>query len=170
LVFRYYSVFKASEPLASRRSRTGEKTSSGRQKTHSVSGPQASSQSIGNYPIAPPRLSNRFRSSKDDYSTSPGPVKGLAATLCAISIHFRADPSPSPLGGALTLSCVEPHDSHRPGRSQSASDVGERYCSAVLNSVKQFHENFLVSSACLNEPDVAALAYLENLAGEPFCR
>jgi hypothetical protein len=106
-------------------------TSSGRQKTHSVSGPQASSQSIGNYPIAPPRLSNRFRSSKDDYSTSPGPVKGLAATLCAISIHFRADPSPSPLGGALTLSCVEPHDSHHPGRSQAASDVGERYCSAV---------------------------------------
>ena len=80
--------------------------------------------------------------------------------------HFRADSSPSPLGGALTLSCVEPHDSHHPGISRAASDVGERYCSAVLNGVKQFRENFLVSfSACLNEPGVAALAYLENLAG-----
>lgn len=50
-----------------------------------------------------------------DYSTLSAPVKGPTRIFCAFSLSFRADPaSPSPLGRAICLSCVEPCDSHRP--------------------------------------------------------
>ena len=45
---------------------------------------------------------------KPFFSISSGPK------LRPSYLFFLADPSPLPLGGAITLSCVEPLDSHHP--------------------------------------------------------
>jgi hypothetical protein len=78
-----------------------------------------------------------------DYSTLSALVKGLVRLFCAPSLHFRTDRTdPSPLGGALRLSCVGPYDSHRPEQCRAASDVGDEYCSAVRRSVKRPEDIF----------------------------
>ncbi len=168
MVFRYYSVFKASKPLASRRSRTGDRP------------PRATKNPLGEWAsgIFPAcrevtlshRLGCQIASGHwlRDYSTLSAPVKGPTRLFCATSPFSRRPNEPSPLGGAIRLSCVEPCDSHRPGRYRAASDVGEGYCSAVWMSVKRLAEKYPEKPYSRrlragDQPDVATLTYLEDL-------
>ena len=111
----------------------------GRIKTHSLSGPQVPPQSAEKLPYRAASVFKSFPVIGRGIIAACPPLSKTSSELFAYPLIFSLtdQTSPSPLGGALLLSCVEPCDSHRPEQCRAASDVGEGYCSVLSVSVKR---------------------------------